>query len=314
MNFSARPCKIVVVPIIKTIVNSIVVSAAIVIGVVVVIHAKSSNDTQVKIIQSVAKSASEKAEKAAVVKADTATLSTLVTTFAAPYGSNVGVTVSNLEDGATANVNGDKQFVSASIYKLFVAYDVYRQIDTGTVSPTKIVLTPDGSSPTNSVSGCLKLMITISDNGCGEALGALDGWSDLDALLKAQGYTGTTLNNYTSGGALSGDKQTTANDVALLLTRLYNDKLVSQSSTDAFLTLLKAQTVNDRLPQGLPAGTVIAHKTGDLYGYLHDAGIIYGTNKNTVVVLLTGDWKSPQTQGIPLFSSLASSVWSYMQS
>jgi beta-lactamase class A len=197
---------------------------------------------------------------------------------------------------------------------LFVAYDIYKHIDAGTVSYSQTLQTPDDEATTNTVSGCLNLMITISDNGCGEALGALDGWPALDALLKANGYSGTTLNNYTPDmSALMGDKMTDANDVALLLTRLYNGTLVSPASTSAFLTFLKAQTINDRLPQGLPAGTVIAHKTGDLYGYLHDAGIIYGLKKNTVVVLLTGNWDEPQSEGIPLFKTLSTNVWSYMQ-
>jgi beta-lactamase class A len=298
--------------VVKTILNVIVVSVAIVIGVIVVTHAKTFNDPEVVTVQKIAQTAIAAKQKAANIKADTASLHALVGSFAQPYGAQVGVVVTDLSDGATANVNGSQEFVSASIYKLFVAYDIYRQIDNGTVSYTQQLSTPDDESATNSVSGCLNLMITVSDNGCGEALGALDGWVNLDTLLTTNGYTGTMLNNYNADGSLNGDKMTTANDVALLLGRLYNGTLVSAASSNAFLTLLKAQTINDRLPQGLPAGTVIAHKTGDLYGYLHDAGIIYGPKKDTVVVLMTGDWDEPQTEGIQLFKTLASSVWSYM--
>lgn len=297
-------------PTVKTILNVLVVSVAVIIGAVVVIHSKNINDPAVTNIQSVADKAKAAAAKETQKKADTTKLTSLVTSFASTYGDKVGVVVSDLSSGGSANVNGSKQFVSASIYKLFVAYGIYAKIDTGTVTLKQTIQT--GSGP-NTVEGCLNLMITISDNDCGDALGILANWSSLDDILIAQGYKGTMLNNYTKSGALLGDKETTANDVALLLTRLYDGTLLSKESSSTYISLLKAQKINDRLPKGLPVGTVIAHKTGDLYGYLHDAGIIYGMNKDTVVVLLTGDWTSPQTEGIPLFATLARSVWTYMQ-
>jgi beta-lactamase class A len=237
-------------------------------------------------------------------------LSSLVTSFASTNGSSIGVVVTDLSTGSSATAHADQQFVSASLYKLFVAYDTYRDIDDGMLSLAQSITT---ASSTSTIGQCLNLMITVSDNDCGVALGEIDGWSTLDDLLSSQGYTQTTLDNYSADGSVNGDKMTSAHDVALLLQRLYDGTLLSRSSTSAFIILLQDQTINDRLPMGLPDGTVIAHKTGDLYGYLHDAGIIYGTNKNMLVVLLTGEWDDPQTQGIPLFTNLASSVWSYMQ-
>jgi len=241
-------------------------------------------------------------------------LDSLVKNFASPYDDDIGVVVIDTSTGSKASANGDEQFVSASIYKLFVAYDTYKQIDNGTLTlHQKLGKSVEVDETGQTIAGCLNLMITISDNDCGIALGTLDDWAKIDSLLKSEGYTGTKLYNYSSPGIISGDKQTTANDVAQLLDRLYNGTLLSESSTNAFIALLKAQTVNNRLPTGLPKGTVIAHKTGDLYGYLHDAGIIYGSNKNMIVVLMTGNWDEPQAEGIPLFTKLARSVWAYMQ-
>lgn len=241
---------------------------------------------------------------------DNATLATLVQTFAAAHPNQVNVVVSDLSDGATASYKADQQVVSASIYKLYVAYGIYKQIDNGTLTLTHPLT---GEVAGSTVDDCLNLMITISDNDCGEALGNVLGWSKLDAMLAIEGYTNTRLSNYDKSGNLSGDKLTTANDVALLLTRLYKGTLLNDDTSADFLSYLKADKINTFLPTGLPKGTVIAHKIGELYGYIHDAGIIYSANKDMVVVLLSGEWTAPITQSPPVFAALSSAVWAYQQ-
>ena len=41
------------------------------------------------------------------------------------------------------------------------------------------------------------------------------------------------------------------------------------------LELLKAQTLNDKLPKYLPDQVIMAHKAGELDDVSHDAGIVY---------------------------------------
>jgi Beta-lactamase enzyme family len=43
------------------------------------------------------------------------------------------------------------------------------------------------------------------------------------------------------------------------------------------------------MPAKLPAGTVVAHKTGDLVGYTHDGGIIQSSSGPLIFVALTQD-------------------------
>ena len=67
-----------------------------------------------------------------------------------------------------------------------------------------------------------------------------------------------------------------------------------------------------RKTKSRPDGTVIAHKIGYVYGYVHDAGIIYGTNKNMLAVMLTGEWTNPTTEAPPVFAQLSNSIWEWM--
>lgn len=208
--------------------------------------------------------------------------------------STYSLYVQNLKTGELASTAPDRVFESASLYKLFVANLIYRQIDNGQLS----YASPAGGGTGSTVGSCLNLMITISDNGCGRALGSLIGWSNLTQATQAQGYAHTDL----VGSIL----RTTPRDVALLFQRLYAGSLLSSDSSSQFLSLLKSQRVNNRLPQGLPAGTSFAHKTGDLDGYLHDAGIVYGPKTDYLVVMMGAPGAQPND-----FATLNQQLYSF---
>ncbi len=98
----------------------------------------------------------------------------------------------------------------------------------------------------------------------------------------------------------------------MMFDRLYSGTLVSPSSSQRFMDLLKDQRVNNRLPQGLPAGTVIAHKTGDLDGVVHDAGIVYGPKTDYIVVVTSGPWNTPGNAP-SMFADLSQKLWNYFE-
>lgn len=239
---------------------------------------------------------------------ESAELQAQVDAFAQEYPGQVSVVVTDLNDQATAATDADNVTVSASLYKMFVAWGVYRRIDAGSLtiqSQTSTGLT---------VGGCLYAMITVSDNDCGFALGSMVGWAYLDASLAGLGLTNTRTNNYDSAYNLLGDKTTTARDVALFMAKLYQGSLLSAKSTDAFLTLLKEDKLNTGLPSGLPDSAVIAHKTGSLYDVVHDAGIIYSGNARYLLVVMTRGWQDPIRQPPAAFADISSKMWQYFTS
>jgi beta-lactamase class A len=224
------------------------------------------------------------------------TITPILSQFSAKYGAPVGISVINLKTGQTFASNADQVYTSASLYKLFVAESVYRAIDNGKISYS----TPVSGTGRN-VQDCLNYMIKISDNTCGVGLGSLTGWDRQNDRLHAAGFSHTLLRANDS-------EQTSAGDVALLLKRLYEGTLLSPNSSQAFIDLLKGQQINNRLPQGLPAGTVIAHKTGDLNALLHDAGIVYTAKGDYVISVMSGPWQD-LSNGPAAFAGLSRDVY-----
>lgn len=235
------------------------------------------------------------AAAALAVTQQESSLQKLLAEFVADRENQFGIVVKDLKTGATAQIGDDTSMTSASLYKLFVAQKIYGRIDNGQLTYGANA----GSSSGRNIDGCLTVMINVSDNTCGHALGSILNWGSQDAALKADGYTGTSLQT---------PQRTSAHDVAFLFERLYRGTLNSPNSNDRFMTLLKSQQINNRLPQGLPAGTVMAHKTGDLNGYVHDAGIVYGTKTDYLVVMMG----KPGTNA-GQFADLSSRLWTFFQ-
>ncbi len=68
---------------------------------------------------------------------------------------------------------------------------------------------------------------------------------------------------------------TTPRDIATFFSGLLAGQVVSVGASWAMIDILAGQAISDRFPQLLPAGTWLAHKTGNLEQVIHDAGIIY---------------------------------------
>jgi beta-lactamase class A len=185
--------------------------------------------------------------------------------------------------GARAVHLADRRVLSASLYKLFVASELLRRVAAGTID--RHAPASDGSGRT--VGDCIRDMIVVSDNRCGAwGLRAVGGGS-LDSNLARQGFMGTSL---------ASPQETTADDVALLLSRARDGTLLGpgrEAATAELYELLRSQQVNDRLPLGLPPGTPIAHKTGDRRHWAHDAGVITTPGGELLLVVLSGPWPAP---------------------
>jgi beta-lactamase family protein len=184
----------------------------------------------------------------------------------------VSVVAVDLTTGERGHHLSDRVVLSASLYKLFVARELFRRIGEGSLARSDA--SGDGS---HTVDECLRLMIVVSDDRCGEAGLRMVGGGAHDRSLHRDGFTATFL---------ASPQRTSAADVAELLRR-------ERTADSELYALLRQQQVNDRIPPALPPGTPIAHKTGDRTHWAHDAGIVTTPKGEVVVVVLTGPWPAP---------------------
>jgi beta-lactamase class A len=192
------------------------------------------------------------------------------------------------------SVNPDRPVLAASLYKLAVMLEVERRVEAGGWSYKDPVVirdedvTVDGSNEfpgtVLTVDEALEEMITYSDNGSALALLRLVGAQRVNATLGAAG-----LSDFHVAVNADDDHTITARAVGSFFALLGRGQLLSPAASRRMLERLQRQHINDRMPAKLPAGTVVAHKTGDLVGYAHDGGLIQSSSGPVIFVALTQD-------------------------
>lgn len=199
-------------------------------------------------------------------------LQALVNDIARDKG-DFGIAVRKLGDSGV-HANGDKQYRTASTYKMYVAYSVLRRIDAGQMNWNET------ASGGQTVSQCFDKMIVNSDNPCAEYFGDRIGWGTVTNEVRALGLARTNLNATVP--------LTTANDAALFLQKLESNQLsVSEPSRARLLDAMKRQVFRQGIPAGV--GVPVADKVGFIEGYLHDAAIVYSPSGVYVLTIFSNN-------------------------
>jgi beta-lactamase class A len=201
-----------------------------------------------------------------------------------------GVAIKDLRTGRGVLVDSDSRYEAASLFKLSVMYEVFKQREAGTLSfAENLLLTqrhvdfdlgtldrPAGSWI--SIGEALERMITISDNSSAILLTDRVGAGNITQDLNNLGLTRTRLSLE--------DLSTSPADMLLLLETIARGEAISREASADMIHLLARQRVNDRIPRLLPPGTIVAHKTGNLVGVVNDVGIVYGGEQIFVIAVL----------------------------
>jgi beta-lactamase class A len=100
---------------------------------------------------------------------------------------------------------------------------------------------------------------------------------------------------------------TTARALLRLLTAIAQGKAVDADSSRRMVEILEEQKFNQGIPSGLPTGTRVAHKTGDITKIHHDAAIVYAPKPFVLVTLVLG--LEDEKQNYALMGDLARIVY-----
>jgi len=96
--------------------------------------------------------------------------------------------------------------------------------------------------------------------------------------------------------------------MATLLELIERRQGLSAASCDAMIGIMKRQKYTDRIPQQLPEGTDVAHKTGSLRGIRNDAGIVYAPAGPYVISLFSKRLDDP-VAGVDALAKISQYVW-----
>ena len=231
-------------------------------------------------------------------------------------GAFAGVYYKSLASGELVTIAPDSSFHAASTMKVPVMIEFFRQLERGGVAASQPVLLVnqfasivDGSPfsvaaiDDSDSSMYLRVgervaarelvdrMIVRSSNLATNAVIALIGAARADSTAHALGARNMrVLRGVEDGKAFQKgmNNTTTARDLGMLLEAIERHTAASTAACDTMLAILSRQEFNDEIPAGLPPGTRVAHKTGNITAVLHDAALVYPQGRSPyVLVVLT---------------------------
>lgn len=257
-----------------------------------------------------------------VEKSENASLSKIVENNLKDKKGTYAVGILSLTTGDEYFKNKHQEFDSASLYKLWVMGLTYEKIENGTLKKDTILsdsienlnskfnIASESAERTEgeikmSVKNAVNLMISKSDNYSALLLSSYLGISKIQIYLNEHGFSDSKL------GSTETLPTTSVYDMLQFFYKLYYGELADKEFSEEMVTILRQQVLNNKLPKHLPDNIEIAHKTGELGKYSHDAGIIYSpTGPYILVVLSETDNKKTADETI---AQISKDVYDYLQ-
>lgn len=260
--------------------------------------------------------------------------------IAATPGAVVAVSIEDLQTGELLSINADTVFHAASTMKIPVMIEVLRRSQQGAFSLDQTVLLinqfaslADGSpfsllkaddedtalyahvGERVAIRDLLRRMITRSSNLATNELMSLVGAANVTAMAAGLGAThmrvlrGVEDQKAFDAGLIN---STTSADLAILLRQIEKGIVLSPAASREMREILLAQEVNDKIPAGLPAGTPVAHKTGEITAVSHDAAIVYPPGRQPYVLVVLTRGIRDSAQSAALIADISRLVYSHM--
>lgn len=105
------------------------------------------------------------------------------------------------------------------------------------------------------------------------------------------------------------NNETTAVALATLLAAIRDGRAVSPEADAAMLDILDDQQFNEMIPAGLPAGTRVAHKTGEITRVHHDAAVVYPEAGAPYVLVVLTEGVEDHAVSARLGAEISAAVW-----
>jgi beta-lactamase class A len=212
-------------------------------------------------------------------------------------------------DPPVVEYHDGEPYPTASTIKVLIMATAFRAIDDGTIRRN----TPIAISKADLVGGSerfgyavpgtkyplmtlIKAMIRQSDNTASNALISHFGFAAINATCEPAGMTATHLRRHFLDWAAivrHNENTSTARDMGNLLYEIERgaregiDTIAKAASCREMVGIMLGQEDREKIPAGLPPGTRVANKTGELTGVRSDVAIVepYGDTPYILVVM-----------------------------
>jgi len=265
----------------------------------------------------------------------------------AKYGGHLGFMAKNLKTGETIGYNAAERFPTASVIKLPVLATFFQLADDKKIDPSELLtLTRADMKPGSGILqhlaegdritllDAVKLMITQSDNTATNLV--LDRLAPthperlalVNEFVAQKGLKNTRILNRlfsfdtkqrTPEAIRYGVGVSTPEDMVALLETLYSKTLVSPSSCDAIMGILKNQSYREMIPRYLPEEECqyleIGNKTGSVNETKVDVALILSDKIDLALAVFVD--KQPdhrgdiENRGILLGAMVARAAWNH---
>lgn len=242
------------------------------------------------------------------VRAQQNTLRQQILDIVKPAKGIVGVSILDVQNRDTVSYNGNTRLVMHSVMKFPIALTVLHWVDSGKLTLDMLIhlkkrdLHKNTHSPLRdkypranvdiSIGDLLSYMVSQSDNNaCDILLGILGGTQTVQNYMLQQGIRGISIRASEADMASNWEAQYTnwckPTEMTLLLDKFYTGNVLSKAST-AFLYKIMTETTTGphRFKGMLPAGTIVAHKTGT--SGTNAEGVTPATNDVGIITLSNG--------------------------
>jgi beta-lactamase class A len=231
-------------------------------------------------------------------------------------GADVGVAFRTLDGKAEWFFRANEPFHAASTMKIPVLIELFHQVREGKlglddpllvknefhslVDGSIYTLDPEDDSETDlykaagqtrTLRQLCELMITVSSNLATNLLIEKLGVGNIRATVHSLHADGMNVMRGVEDGkafAKGLNNTTTARGLQQLLDAIARGDAVDAESSRQMLEILERQKFNEGIPAGLPAGTRVAHKTGEITKIHHDAAIVFAPKPFVLVILVRG--------------------------
>ncbi|MBE7705371.1 MAG: serine hydrolase [Cyanobacteria bacterium SIG29] len=203
------------------------------------------------------------------------------------------------ENSSYVNIEGETIYPAASIIKLPVLIEMFREIERGEFTLSDKMILEDyyrasGSGKLQYSQGGIahtmdylaRIMIENSDNSSTNMIIAkIGGMPEVNRAMKHWGLKNTHISNWLPD--LDGTNTTTSKELVKMFYNIDTTNIISNQSKRHIADYLGHVKNNRLLQAGLPKNAILLHKTGDIGFMLGDAGIVKThTGKKYIVAIL----------------------------